>query len=403
MNKFFKSAILFGMLSLSLVACKKSGIQVGQDVIAMKGTEINSLVKLAIEETVPVSYPVSVVSTGKVTENVKVDVAIDFSLVEKYNKEHKTAFYALPDTDVKLDSAYCNIYAGKASSVVNNMTLTSLKNFEEGKTYLVPVTIKSAGDKTVLEAERTIYIKIAQTLKFSSLDVADANFSSSYKFEEALSMDNYTFEIKIYPYSWKGMTPNLSRLCAFSDENGKSALLYRFGEVKGEDILQVMTPGETLVSNTKYTLNQWTMLTVTYDGASVALYNDGVLDVNAPTGSGATVFQMVELGMSYQGYGATQLFSGRVAEIRVWNRALSSSEIKGGICGVAKDSEGLMAYWRFDEPSGAIFKNSAPTGSKFDMNWAKTRRQVSGDDYTENIDKSAFVKRVRDDKNKCAN
>lgn len=388
---------------LVLAACSKDGITPGQDVIVMNGTSVNTLVSFGIEDTVPVTYPVSVLSTGKVSEDVKVEIAIDNSLVESYNKANRTALYALPETDIELDSSYVTIPKGKASSAVNHLTLKSLANFEAGKTYMVPVTIKSTSSGTVLEAERTIYIRIAQTVIHSSIDINNANFSSNYIFPDdlAVNLSNYTFEIKIYPYSWNGMTPNLSRLCAFEDKNEKNALLYRFGEKEGEDRLQVMTPGGNVVSNTKYQLNRWTMISVVYDGSAVALYNDGVFDVSTASTSGATTFQRVELGMSWTSYCSSQLYHGRVAEIRVWDKALSASEIKGGLCGVASDSEGLVAYYRFDESGGSIFKDA--TGHGYDMDWSKSVREVTEGAGLVTQDKSAYIVRVKDDNNKCVN
>lgn len=402
MKKILKYAIFVAVLALA--ACSKdSDIVPGQEMIVMKGVDKNPLVNFAIEETVPVSYPISVLSTGKVDEDIKADIAIDNSLVDVYNAEHKTSFYALPESDLKLDSAYVNIYKGKAASAVNHLTLTSLAHIEDGKTYMIPVTIKDvSGSRQVLEAERTIYVKLARTIIHSSLDINNPSFYSNFIFsdDKAVQLDQYTFEIKFYAYGWSGMTPTLSRLCAFLTKGEENQLLYRFGEVSAEDVLQVMTPGATLVSNTHYQLNKWNMLSVVYDGASVSLLNDGVVDVSAATGSGSINFQRLELGMSYQGYNTSQRFNGRVAEIRIWNRPLSSSEIKGNLCGAAADSEGLVAYWKFDEASGSIFKDV--TGHGYDMDWSKTYRAVSGDELTLQ-DKSAYIERVKDEKNKCAN
>ena len=57
-------------------------------------------------------------------------------------------------------------------------------------------------------------------------------------------------------------------------------------------------------------------------------------------------FQRFELGMSWTGYRGSQYFRGRIAEVRVWNRALSTGELQMNLCGVDSQSEGLVAYWK---------------------------------------------------------
>ncbi len=67
-------------------------------------------------------------------------------------------------------------------------------------------------------------------------------------------------------------------------------------------------------------------------------------------------FQRFELGMSWTGYRGSQYFRGRIAEVRVWNRALSTGELQMNLCGVDSQSEGLVAYWKMNEGEGHIFK-----------------------------------------------
>lgn len=404
MLKGLKYAMVAGAAMLALASCTREDINPGDDVIIIKGVEVDPLVKLAVDDVIPVSYPVTVLSTCKVSEDVTVDMAIDNSLVDEYNKKNKTNYAALPETDVELDSPTVTIKAGRAASEANNMTLKTIKNFEDGKIYIIPVTIKGvSGDHKVLDSEKTIYIKIAQTLKLGSIDMNNADFSSNFIFadDKRVDLEQYTFEIKIYPYRWHGMTPTLSRLCAFETAEEKQPLLYRFGEVVAEDVLQILTPdGTPLVSSYKYPVNKWTMISVVYDGSSIGLYNDGVLDATISTTSGQMKFGRIELGMSYQGYGSTQLYNGRATEIRVWSRPLSSVEMKANLCGVAPDSEGLVAYYKFNEPSGSIFKDA--TGHGYDMDWSKTVRAVTGEDLVPQ-NKASAIKRVSDELNKCAN
>lgn len=73
-------------------------------------------------------------------------------------------------------------------------------------------------------------------------------------------------------------------------------------------------------------LNTWTHLTTTYDGTSLRMYVNGTLarTVSAP-GTIATTADVLRIGGSSNG---GNYFSGLIDEVRVYNRALSASEIQ---------------------------------------------------------------------------
>ena len=53
-------------------------------------------------------------------------------------------------------------------------------------------------------------------------------------------------------------------------------------------------------------------------------------------------------------YNEQRFFNGSVAEVRIWNRALTAEEIQAVNHFYTADpaSEGLIAYWKFDEGEG---------------------------------------------------
>lgn len=407
--KIFLAAVA-GILAVS--ACQEGDkFDPTKEVIVFGGAEKSPLITMAVDEEVPVVHTFTINATGKLDSDAKIELAIDNSLVDEYNAKNKTNYYSLPENILALDSTYVYINKGKASSAPNHVTLKSISNFEDGKNYMIPVTIKSVSGTNldVLEAERTIYLRIARTITLSAIDMDNASFSSEFVFDEKLQkeLDQYTFEIKIYPYRWNGTTPNLSRLCAFKSADDKNSLLYRFGEKTNgvgdnfDDVLQVKTISGELIANAKYETNKWTMLSLTYDGSSIALYNDGVKDIDNASSGEAFTFGRIELGMAWTSYGSAQLYHGRVTEIRVWDRALSSSEIKGGLCGVPANSEGLVAYYKFNETSGSVFKDA--TGHGYDMDWDQSVREVSDGAGLSIQHKGDQINRVKDALNKCAN
>ena len=73
-------------------------------------------------------------------------------------------------------------------------------------------------------------------------------------------------------------------------------------------------------------VNAWTHLAATYDGTTMRLYVNGVQVASRPqTGNIATSTNPLQIGGDSI-YG--QYWSGRIDEVRVYNRALSAAEIQ---------------------------------------------------------------------------
>ena len=79
-------------------------------------------------------------------------------------------------------------------------------------------------------------------------------------------------------------------------------------------------------ANVSLNINQWYMLTMTYDGSSLNIYIDGVLK-NTTSVTGSIVSGTADLGI-----GKTptigRYFNGKVANVQIYDRAWSAGEVK---------------------------------------------------------------------------
>ncbi|MGV8094547.1 MAG: BT_3987 domain-containing protein [Mangrovibacterium sp.] len=400
----FKSILSVAIGILLFTGCNSEGdhFDYGKEVILITGTESNPLVRFVVEDT-PASYTVTASATGKVSEDVTVTFTQDNSLVEAYNAEHKTSYYAIPESAIEVEGTEGIIKAGSASSTGINVRVVSTEDFIDGRVYVIPVTIKSVsgGNMEVLDASKTIYLRISRVIHFNSLDMTNVYFYGNYYADAPVDLPNYTYEIKCYINEWHPGNEPISRLCNFCPINESVTNLLRFGE-NGQDInsLQWVTPGGGLISSTRFNTGQWYTISITFDGSAYRMYVDGVKDAEL-AGNKGTIFQRLELGMSWfdsgtpaSSYPYRQRFLGRIAEIRLWNRALTTSELQIGICGVDPASEGLVAYWKLNDGEGAIFKDE--TGHGYDIDWSKAWQN------DQQYDKSSYVNWLLDDKNKCS-
>ena len=119
-----------------------------------------------------------------------------------------------------------------------------------------------------------------------------------------------------------------------------------------------------------YTSNKWTYLSATYNKTSCSFYQDGSLlgsfNYSQSTLKSETPFQM---GVGYVAPGTfSEYMNGNLANVAIWNRALSSDEINSVMwkaAGSLTDSEknGLQAWYSLDDIDGTSVPDSSGNGN----------------------------------------
>ena len=398
--------LLLAVAALWLTACDSDGdkFDYGKVGLLITGTEQVPVQRFTVDE-LPAAYAVTVKATRRTTAPVTVRLAIDTALVRAYNVQHGTAYYPVPLGDVQLENDEVTIQQGEALSSAAMVRVVSSDDFIEGATYVIPVTIQQvsgAGIDEVIASSRTIFLQISRIISFYSLE-NNYNASSNYIFpdDKMVNLTNYTIEFKVFSYKF-GNVGNIKRVLAIEGKNEEEANMFRFGEngSAGGDILQWVLPGGRCFSSTHFKTNRWYLVSCTYDGSTFKMYVDGVEDAQASGSGKATPFQRFELGMSWGGYRNSQFFQGRICEVRLWNRALTASEIAMGFAGINAHSDGLVAYWKMNEGEGHILHDA--TGHGYDMDWTDTWRDDREDGILVPHDYSQYIKWVKDDYNKVA-
>lgn len=129
------------------------------------------------------------------------------------------------------------------------------------------------------------------------------------------------------------------------------------------------TSGTTAVS-----VNRWSYLALTYDGATLRLYVDGSrVSSHDAKGSIQTPDHPLWIGGN-RPYG--EHFHGLIDEVRVYNRALGQNEIRGDMEMPVKSARGLVAAYGFDSGSGSIAADSSAEdndGAIRRATWARGR------------------------------
>ena len=104
----------------------------------------------------------------------------------------------------------------------------------------------------------------------------------------------------------------------------------------------------------------WHHLAMSFDGASIELYLDGVLVDSTPHTGGANNPPFIDIGR----WANSGSFTGEIDEVRIWSVARTATEIADTRHQILTGSEpGLFAYWRFEEGTGQTSADSTGNGN----------------------------------------
>ena len=120
------------------------------------------------------------------------------------------------------------------------------------------------------------------------------------------------------------------------------------------------------VDSTTINANEWVYVTGTYDGTTQRLYIDGSQNNSATTSQ--TINTTTDARIGRFSYSSAFPFNGNLANVAIWNRALSSDEInsvmwKGYQSLTDNEKSGLQAWYSLDDISGTSVPDSSGNGN----------------------------------------
>ena len=407
------AAVLLGGLS----GCNQADkFNYHQEIALITGTDSSPISKDQIlADEIPITYNFSVSTTGVVSEDVNVHISYDSLAVTRYNERYKTSYVAVPRNTFVINDEYVVIKKGTATSPLTSITLRDNAFIQEGVSYVIPLAVAylEGGQMQILETSRNLFIKLGKTMETFSLDIPGTGVYSTYSLGSGYDLSaSWTLEIKAYPTNLKRSgADQLCRLCCWNEDGGGQVLL-RFNENgKPWKTLDIVAPNGRYVTGTTgsgdsevgtFNENQWYMISIVWNGTDMAVYINGEKDTpwqNTISGNQGFQLNRFEIGMSWGGYGSSQSYTGRMAEMRIWKLARSQSDIASTLCSVDPKSEGLLGYWKMNEGDGHIFYDSAAGN---DMDWDRSQRQKDETNYVTTPEAGAAIRWVKDENNKCA-
>lgn len=150
--------------------------------------------------------------------------------------------------------------------------------------------------------------------------------------------------------AWVYVNANASNFFDNRDANDDGI---RF-QIDGDTLLSYSLNGADVAKSSVFTLNEWAYCVATYDGTTQRLYFNGSQVASASTSQ--TISTTTDARIGAQSYSLADYYDGNLANVAIWNRALSSDEINSVMWKpyqalTTTEQSGLQAWYSLDDIS----------------------------------------------------
>ena len=350
----------------------------------------------------------------KAEKDIKVKFDVEKSLVAEYNSFYGEHAELLPSDNYFFEHVTTVIKEGSVFSPENGITFDGLLDLDPETVYVLPVVVRSNDTSTLTERSVIYYVfrRTGIVNVVANLDNNGEGAAAKVTWND-LSMitnpDGFTYEALLWcTFTSDGLPYDSSRK-NYPEGHEEANIMCLMGadKVKGGGpihiryYLQPRSCGggkvywfeltnwnrrsgteegdhpEGQVSTDQFVFypdRQWFHFAVTFDKASGVLtwYCDGKPVSTRTCSSKEREFLLIDDDTIDKWYigrqenGNQRWWAGKVAEVRLWNRALSVEELNSDYHAYYIDpanAEGLAAYWKFNEGTGGSIRDHSGHGN----------------------------------------
>lgn len=303
------------------------------------------------------------------------DIKVTMSPAPELLSTYKLAYYdetavLLSEEHYSMPETSTTIKSGSIVSPELPIEFINTGELDIKTTYVLPVTIKSVEGISVLQSAKTYYY----VFRGASLINVVCNLSENRAypdFNDDARFNNMTENTLEMLFNASQLKSEISTLMGIE---GKYLLRIGDAGVPSNQLQLSTSNGNLTNSDLQFDSNKWYHVAVTFKEGETKIYIDGVEKASKKYSR----LNTVSLGTKHSdesggqarcfwigySYNEQRSFNGSVAEARIWNRALSAEEIQAvnHFYTVDPTSEGLIAYWKFDEGEGQTVKDHSSSG-----------------------------------------
>lgn len=363
MKKTIKIFVL-GLLSAALFSCQDAKLPAIENMVYISDAATGNISSVDIVEGGDTKVTFTVRLAQAASEDIKVTIAMDPSILENYNKKYHTEYLHVEAEHIE-HPVLAVIPAGSVSSDPIGITI---KQFPIYAQYAISFKISSNGNIPVAEQSSKYIVTLEKPLK-----QLVPKFNNTNAMQAAPIAEDWNLELMNYTLEWwvrmtgkysddQGFNINNQAIINSGSGTRGCELYIRFGDtVYNRDyrFLQIKTMGGQFdtgdpTKGKALTSGKWYHFAITYDGnkGESILYQDGVLVNTLNTGAGRPMwidrFQMCSSGSQYFPNYA------EMCQVRLWKTTRSAAQIEKNMrAEVDPENPDLIMYLPMNEGPGA--------------------------------------------------
>ena len=388
MKKFNKIFLALTAV-LALGSCQEDlGLDVYENQLYMSSSERTKLLYVSTEHSYSEVITASIAKPAEEVVNIR--YGVDDSMVDVYNTLYKDNAVMLPHENYYFSSYTAKINAGDVNSGSINIEFKDVLDLDKNVRYVLPVAIKESNMK-ILETRATkYYIFQGANLVNIVADMHDNYCDIDWQNPKVVTgLQEVTMEALVNA-NWSMECGD--KMCTIMGIEGY--FLMRVGDVGHEkNEFQFCGYPNGISNGPLIDYQKWTHIALTMSLATgeATIYVNGVRQPQSTTVTtsnwkalGGISFDIDESVCNYPdfhigtAYNNTRNLCGYLAECRIWNRVLSAEELADQRVRpyyVDPKSDGLVAYWKFNEGSGSTIIDRTGNGNnaiaKYPVKWVE--------------------------------
>jgi len=309
--------------------------------------------------------------------------AVDASLIAEYESTYGEEVEILPDSLYAIVDADVTIEAGSNKSNDASVGMFNLTSLNRELVYVLPVALTNVqGEEVLASKTKMFYVFRAGALVNVVCGLKENRAYPDWKNAAPVTdMSQFTLETLVYCNAF-GKT--ISTIMGI-----EGLFLIRIGDAGVPDNqIQIATSyGNLTSSDLQLETLKWYHVAVTFDSGNIVVYINGKEKL-----SGYKSLRTVNIGKAHTNeddgsrcfwvgysYSADRYLDGYVAETRIWNKVLTADDLNSNshFYTVDPESEGLVAYWKFDEGAGTTIKDYSQYGNDLTVDSEPQWKSVS--------------------------
>lgn len=286
---------------------------------------------------------------------------------------YKQAYYddeaiVLPSDMCEIAEPEMKITKGSNVSPAVTINFTGLEALDRDLVYVMPVRLTDIKGIDALDSKTAVYYVFKGAALINVVaDMAENRAYPSWKDGSIVNnMTNFTLECMV---NFNKFGRQISTIMGIEGN-----YLLRVGDAGVPDNqLQVACSRNLTSSDLQFETGKWYHVAVTFDNGTVKVYFNGVEKLTGNCGKSSVSLGAAHSDTESSGrcfwigysYASDRYMDGKICEARIWNRTLTAEEINAPthFYTVDPSSEGLVAYWKFDDGAGNKIKDYSVNGN----------------------------------------